>query len=257
MSGVLLHSFEDWRESVSKGDVQRYRETVDELAKRSLEVYRELVHENDAVFTFFEKVTPIEALADVRFGSRPAYRPGAKAGIEGIRAIPWGFGWTQTRIMLPGWLGVGTALADIANTAEGLDLLKAMTRTWPFFDDLLAKIEMVCAKADLEIAEAYVSQLGDASERALLDRLREEFDLTVATILRIREADHLLDENTVLQAAIALRNPYVDALSLLQISFMRKKVEAGVDVVDAGESVLSDALATTVSGVAQGLRNTG
>src|SRR5688500_9464248 len=104
---------------------------MDALSKRSLEVYRELVHENDAVFRFFQKVTPIEALADVRFGSRPAYRPGAQAGIEGIRAIPWGFGWTQTRIMMPGWFGVGSALAELAREPHGFDLLKAMTRDWP------------------------------------------------------------------------------------------------------------------------------
>jgi phosphoenolpyruvate carboxylase len=132
-----------------------------------------------------------------------------------------------------------------------------MTRTWPFFDDLLAKVEMVCAKADLEIAEAYVSQLGGDAELALLDRLRREFELTVSMLLRIRGADHLLDENTVLQAAIALRNPYVDALSLLQISFMQKKLEAPPDDAGAEQSVVADALATTVSGVAQGLRNTG
>ena len=257
LSGVLLHSFEDWRDDVPEREVQRYRETMDELAKRSLDVYRELVHEDDAVFTFFEKVTPIEALADVRFGSRPAYRPGSKAGIEGIRAIPWGFGWTQTRIMLPGWLGVGSALRDLANDGQGLDLLNAMTRNWPFFDDLLAKIEMVCAKADLEVAGAYVSQLGGDDERALLDRLQKEFELTVAMLLQIRGADHLLDENTVLQAAIGLRNPYVDALSLLQISFMRKKLEAPRDDNAEEQSLLEDALATTVSGVAQGLRNTG
>ena len=257
LSGALLHSFEDWRDDVAESDVLRYREAMEELAARSLDVYRELVHEDDAVFTFFEKVTPIEALADVRFGSRPAYRPGAKAGIEGIRAIPWGFGWTQTRIMLPGWLGVGTALAELADKPAGLDLLEAMTRTWPFFDDLLAKVEMVCAKADLEIAAAYVSQLGGDAERALLDRLRSEFELTVSMLLRIRGADHLLDENTVLQAAIALRNPYVDALSLLQISFMQKKLEAQPDDAGAEQSVVADALATTVSGVAQGLRNTG
>ena len=257
LSGVLLHSFEDWRDVVPAEGVQRYREAMDRLAARTLDVYRELVHEDDAVFTFFEKVTPIEALADVRFGSRPAYRPGAKSGIEGIRAIPWGFGWTQTRIMLPGWVGVGTALSEFASNDQGLDLLKEMTGTWPFFDDLLAKIEMVCAKADLEIAELYVSQLGGETERALLDRLRAEFERTVRMILRIRGADHLLDDNRVLQAAIALRNPYVDALSLIQVSLMRKKVEGRVSNDRAEESLIADALATTVSGVAQGLRNTG
>jgi phosphoenolpyruvate carboxylase len=254
LSGVLLHSFEDWRDDVPDDRVQRYRETMERLAAKSLELYRGMVHDSDAVFTFFRRVTPIDALADVRFGSRPAYRPGAKAGIEGIRAIPWGFGWTQTRIMLPGWLGVGTALSELAGDRHGLELLRAMTRDWPFFDDLLGKIEMVCAKADLEIAELYVSELGGEAERALLDKLRAEFELTVEMILRIRGADHLLDENTVLQAAIALRNPYVDALSLLQVAFMQRKLRSRADEAD---SIVSDALATTVSGIAQGLRNTG
>ncbi|MGK2962246.1 MAG: phosphoenolpyruvate carboxylase, partial [Gemmatimonadaceae bacterium] len=174
------------------------------------------------------------------------------------RAIPWGFGWTQTRIMLPGWLGAGTALSEIAGEPGGLELLARMTKLWPFFDDLLSKIEMVCAKADLEIGEAYVSALGGEADRGLLERLRGEFDAAVTTLMRIRGTDHLLDDNTVLQAAIALRNPYVDALSLLQISFMKKKLASGEEAAGDGErSVLQEALVTTLSGIAQGLRNTG
>ena len=191
------------------------------LTARSLRLYRELVHEGHALFDMFRIATPIEELADARFGSRPAYRPGAKSGISGIRAIPWGFGWTQVRLMLTGWLGAGTALEEFSATPDGLATLQAMAREWPFFDDLLGKIEMVCAKADLEIARLYVEQLG--GDMGLFEQLREEFERTVAAIHAIRGTEQLLTDTPVLQAAIALRNPYVDPLSLLQVALLRKK----------------------------------
>jgi phosphoenolpyruvate carboxylase len=202
----------------------------------------------------FERASPIEELASARFGSRPAYRPGSGSGIESIRAIPWVFGWTQNRLMLPGWLGVGTALAEIVEQDGGVDKLQRMARAWPFFDDLLARIDMVCAKADVEITRAYVEMLGADTE--LLDTLVDEFDRTVSLILRIRNATELLSDNEVLKTAITLRNPYVDALSVLQIAQLARKrtlarqKDASLDEVEA-------ILATTVSGVAQGLRNTG
>jgi phosphoenolpyruvate carboxylase len=254
LSGVLLQGFNDWRESVSERETVRFRAVMDALSARSLDVYRELVHGNDALFTLFRAATPVEELANARFGSRPAYRPGATAGVDGIRAIPWGFGWTQIRLMLTGWLGVGTALAEMSDVPSGLELLRRMTRTWPFFDDLIAKIEMVCAKADLVVARTYVERLG--GDLGLLERLEKEFERTVRAVLLIRETDHLLDDATVLQAAIALRNPYVDALSLLQIALLRRK-RRGDDLAEDERTRLDEALATTLSGVAQGLRNTG
>ena len=126
-----------------------------------------------------------------------------------------------------------------------------MTRAWPFFDDLLAKIEMVCAKADMAVARAYVEHLG--GDVALLGRLQEEFERAVRALLRIRDAEQLIDDTPVLQSSIALRNPYVDVLSLLQISLLERKRVAGGE---PGPEV-QEALATTLSGVAQGLRNTG
>ena len=128
-----------------------------------------------------------------------------------------------------------------------------MAREWPFFDDLLAKIEMVCAKADPEIARLYATRLG--GDLALLDELEAELARTVDAVLRIREADALLDDNAVLRAAIALRNPYVDPLSLLQIALLARR-RATPDDAPEREAV-TDALATTLSGIAQGLRNTG
>jgi phosphoenolpyruvate carboxylase len=188
----------------------------------------------------------VEELAGARFGSRPAYRPGAKAGITGIRAIPWSFGWTQIRLMINGWLGAGTALTHHTSTPEGLARLREMAAQWPFFDDLLSKIEMVCAKTDLEIARLYVESLG--GDVALLDTLEQEFRDTVEAILLIRNTRELLRDNEVLRTAIGLRNPYVDPLSLIQIAMMRRKRQ--------GDEV-GEVLATTLSGIAQGLRNTG
>ena len=252
LAGALLQEFTDWRDGVPREEVDAMRARMTSMAARGLNVYRDLVHDDDALFALFRVATPIAELADARFGSRPAYRPGAAPGIEGIRAIPWGFGWTQIRLMLTGWLGAGTALAHEVATPEGLAALRRMAATWPFFDDLLGKIEMVCAKTDLEIARLYVERLG--GDVALLASLEEEYRRTVEAILRIREREFLAGDSPVLQSAIGLRNPYVDPLSLLQVALLeRKRASGSADE----EARIEEVLATTLSGIAQGLRNTG
>jgi phosphoenolpyruvate carboxylase len=258
LGGVLLQEFTDWRDGREASQVAQFRETMDALAARSLRVYRALVHESPELFELFRAVTPIEELADARFGSRPAYRPGSKPGVGGIRAIPWQFGWTQIRLMLPGWLGAGTALAEIAGTLNGMEQVREMAGAWPFFDDLLAKIEMACATADLEIARAYVTRLG--GDVRLFEQLEEEYARTVQQLLEIRGREYLLDDSAVLQTAIGLRNPYVDPLSLLQIVLLERRRSDGEErgaEDDEGAQRIRDALATTLSGIAQGLRNTG
>ena len=157
--------------------------------------------------------------------------------------------------MLPGWLGVGTALDAVAAEPGGLDVLRRMAQAWPFFDDLLGKVEMVCAKADLGIARLYVRELGGDGDLRLFEQLEEEFRRTIAVLLRIRESDYLMRDNPMLQTAIGLRNPYVDPLSLLQITLLRRKRDAAPD--DPELAPVSAALASTLNGIAQGLRNTG
>jgi phosphoenolpyruvate carboxylase len=256
-AGVLLHEFSDWRRKVSAKEVVDFTDVMDGLSARSREVYHKLVHEGDELFQLFRVATPIDELANARFGSRPAYRPGAKAGIEGIRAIPWGFGWTQIRLMLTGWLGIGTALGEAVSTRDGLRRLQRMASCWPFFDDLLGKAEMVCAKTDVEIARAYVRHLG--GDMNLLDQLVSEYERAVEALLLIRGRRRLLDDAPVLQSAIELRNPYVDPLSLLQISLLRRKRNRPSDAkgTKGANEKIDDALATTLSGIAQALRNTG
>ena len=257
LSGVLLHRFEDWRDGLGPGEEAQFRDIMDRLAGEALPRYRSVVSGSGAgdLFRLFLETTPVRELADVRFGSRPAYRALAGETMEGIRAIPWVFGWTQTRLMLPGWLGVGTALEAVGGEPGGLALLRRMAQAWPFFDDLLAKIEMVCAKADLAIARMYVRELGADADLALFDQLEDEFRRTVSALLRIRESDYLMRDNPMLQTAIGLRNPYVDPLSLLQVTLLERKRSAVAD--DPALASVVAGLASTLNGVAQGLRNTG
>ncbi len=249
VSGTLMAGFGDWRKEVPADEVEAYRETMGRLSELALPVFRGMVHDDPALFGLFSGCTPVAELARVHFGSRPAYRARGAGTMAGIRAIPWVFGWTQIRLLLPGWLGVGTALSTVAAEPGGLDRLRAMSRRWPFFDDLLAKVEMVCAKADLEVAALYVEQLG--GDPALLARLRAEFERTVEAVVAIRERPHLLATQPSLQTAIGLRNPYVDVLSLLQVGLLKRRHE--------GEEggALDEALGTCLNGIAQGLRNTG
>jgi phosphoenolpyruvate carboxylase len=253
VAGTLMHTFTDWRVGLAPGEESRFREVMDQLSATALPVYRKLVHEDPAVFEMLLKTTPVKELAHVQFGSRPVYREGASQSMESIRAIPWMFGWTQIRLMLPAWLGVGTALERATAEPGTLEVLRRMAKVWPFFDDFLGKVEMVCAKTDLEIARAYVTHL-DGDVR-LLDRLAEEFHRTVRAVLTIRDAPDLIMDNEVLRTSIALRNPYVDPLSLLQISLLRRKRQMRDG--DPQVKALDDAIGTTLNGVAQGLRNTG
>jgi phosphoenolpyruvate carboxylase len=155
--------------------------------------------------------------------------------------------------MLTSWLGAGTALAEAASEPGGLELLQQMATAWPFFDDLIAKIEMVCAKADIEIAELYLTQLGDYGK--LFADLRSEYERTTATILAIRKKGSLAAEHRFLAKSMQLRNPYVDPLNLLQVSLLRRKRALSPEAPEM--KLLDQALGTTLNGIAQGMRNTG
>lgn len=252
-TGTLLHNFSDWREGLAPGEAEAFYATMDELAEVAVAHFRGVVHEDPALFELFTAATPVAELAHVHFGSRPAYRAKGKGTMSGIRAIPWVFGWTQNRMMLPAWLGTGSALQAVLARPEGAARLARMARAWPFFDDLLAKLEMVCAKSDLEVARLYVTGLG--ADLALFERLQAEYQRTVDAITTIRGHAHLLDDQRVLRDSIGLRNPYVDPLSLLQVSLLRRK--RALDPEDPQRAALDEVLGTTLKGVAQGLRNTG
>ena len=211
--------------------------------------YRELVHDDPEFPELFRGMTPIDVIERLRIGSRPGKRRQMR-GVQDLRAIPWVFAWTQARVILPGWFGVGTGL-EHAVSRHGLETLRDMARGWPFFDTFLADVEMVLAKADLGIAARYAELAGAAGER-LFPGIVEEFERTRTLVLDLRETSSLLERDPTLRRSILLRNPYVDPMSFLQVDRLRRWREG--DRADRG---LERLLIETVRGIARGLRNTG
>jgi phosphoenolpyruvate carboxylase len=223
-----------------------------EMAADSAALYRQIVHGDPDFVAFFQAVTPVHEISRLRLGSRPAKRSQA-GGIEDLRAIPWVFSWTQSRIVLPAWLGLGTALR-CARERHGLDLLRQMAAEWPFFTSVLSNAEMGCAKADLGIARRYVGLWDDDEARERIWRpLEAELERTIEELVLIGGGERLLDRDPVLQASIDRRNPFVDPLSFVQVELMRRLRE---DPDDAPEQLGRVGL-LTINGIASGLRNTG
>jgi phosphoenolpyruvate carboxylase len=211
--------------------------------------YRALVYDDPRFSEYFALATPIDVIQSMPIGSRPPVRR-AGSGIEQLRAIPWVFAWTQSRHMLPGWYGLGTALEHIVR-GHGEAVVLDMLRDWPFFRALVDDVEMVLATADIGIAARY-ARLAGPLEPVFFPTIRAEFDRTVSSVLRIKGTDALLDEDPALQRSIRLRNPYVDPMSLLQVELLARWRAAGRPDDD-----LFGALLATVRGIAQGLQNTG
>ena len=222
-----------------------------EMAAESERVYRAIVHDDPDFVRFFEGVTPVGEVSRLRLGSRPAKRSQA-AGIGDLRAIPWVFSWTQSRIVLPAWLGLGTGLRA-ARERHGLELLRQMAAEWPFFTSVLSNAEMGCAKADLGIAQRYVELWDDPARDRIWGALQAEFELTVAELVTIGAGRRLLDSEPVLQASIDRRNPAVDPLSFVQVEILRRIRRAG----DDPSQDLHRVSQLTINGIASGLRNTG
>lgn len=254
MAGTLMATYSDWRKDVSPAEQKAFREALDTISSEAREEFRKVVHDDPELFQVFLTATPVRELSHVHFGSRPAYRERGAGTMAGIRAIPYNFGWTQTRLMLTAWLGAGNAFAKAASTPAGLELLQRMAAKWPFFDDLLAKLEMVCAKADFAIAELYLTELGNF--RSFYEAMSTEYELMVKTLLAIRGRKSLLEGHKFLGESMDLRNPYVDPLNLLQIALLKKK-RSIQDPASKELELLNQALGTSLNGIAQGMRNTG
>ena len=235
------------------------RPIMDELAATSREAYRALIHDDPGFASFFRDVTPIAELSDLRLGSRPAARGRSEGApsIDSLRAIPWTFAWSQARINLPGWYGLGTALERYraVHGEAGLDAVARLARDWPFLRSLVDNAEMSLAKADMGVARLYAALAhgeGDAGRWATIET---EFHRTAAMLRRITGRDRLLDDAPVLQRSIALRNPYVNSLSELQVRLLARLRELPRDDPERGRVLRLVQL--TVNGVAAGLQNTG
>lgn len=230
-----------------------WEEALEWMSGAAFEFYRERVAENEDVVPYFEEATPVLEFDLAKIGSRPARRSSQTRGLADLRAIPWVFGWMQSRHVLPAWFGVGHALERFVEEREGgAALLEEMTRDLPLFMNLVGDVEMGMAKADLSIARRYAGLVGDAALRErVFGMIADEFERTRRIVLRVSRQTRLLERNPVLARSIELRNPYVDPMSLVQIELLRRK-RAGQESEE-----LDYALAATMNGISAGLRNTG
>jgi phosphoenolpyruvate carboxylase len=233
-------------------DESEWETAMEQMSEDAFRHYREKIVKNPDTLEYFEQATPVLEFDQVKIGSRPARRS-LGGGLEDLRAIPWVFGWMQSRHVLPAWFGVGYALERFrSGRADGERLLQEMLRDFPLFEDLIRNVELGMAKADLTIARVYAGLVEDSGLRErVFGVIAEEFERTKREILRVSGQERLLETSPVLARSIRLRNPYVDPMSLIQVDLLRRKREG------QESDELNYALAATINGIAAGLRNTG
>jgi phosphoenolpyruvate carboxylase len=230
----------------------RWEEAVEQMSQEAYRVYRRDIAENSDVLEYFEQATPVNELDAARIGSRPSRRTRGRR-LEDLRAIPWVFGWMQSRHAVPAWFGVGHALETFVNRGSGHEqLIRQIARGFPLFAALIANVEIGMAKADLGIARVYSGLVKDAAlRRRVFSMLEEEFLRSRRVLLRITGQRELLARNRVLARSIRLRNPYVDPMSLIQVELLRRKQRG------QHSAELEYSLGATINGIAAGLHNTG
>ena len=232
-------------------DIPEIKEMMDEIVEDSYKIYRKLVFENPNFYNYFFEATPIKEVSSLNIGSRPASRKKI-TDIGGLRAIPWVFSWSQSRIMLPGWYGVGTAFSNFINKESGnIDKLRTMYKDWPFFTSLLSNVDMVMSKSDMEIAKEYANLCKDDETKEVYNEILREWKLTKQVVLDISEHKEFLEDNTYLTKSLENRLQYFNTLNLLQIELIRRAREA-----ETLESQINT-IHITINGVATGLRNSG
>ena len=251
-----------------------WNQLMSRLATRSREHYRALVHDNPDLVAFFQQVTPIEEISKLQISSRPARRKSGAKDLSSLRAIPWVFGWTQSRFLLPSWFGVGTALAsEVDSDPEQLDLLRRLHQRWPFFRMLISKVEMTLSKVDLDLARHYMISLGAPENRESFERIfqviADEYTLTRKLVLQITGQSRLLASDHGLQLSVDLRNRTIVPLGFLQVALLRRLRDQNRQPPMSESSSSSDDGRTysrsellrgallTLNGIAAGMRNTG
>jgi phosphoenolpyruvate carboxylase len=249
LGAVLSASLFHTKSVLPASQLEEWDRVMDQISAAALRAYRGLI-DHPSLVPYFLSSTPVDALGELNIGSRPAHRTGQR-NLTDLRAIPWVFGWTQTRQNVPGWFGVGSGLAAIRSRGGG-EMLAEMAARWPFFATLLSNVEMVLAKTDLVISARYIERLVRPEHRDLFDVIRAEHDLTLHEVLRATGSRRLLERAPTLRRTLAVRDAYLDPLHLLQIELLDRARGS-----DDSDGELTRALLLTINGIANGLRNTG
>ena len=238
-------------------DHGQYYEVMEALARAGEQTYRELIDRTEGLLDYFYEATPVTEIGLLNIGSRPSHRKKEDRSKDSIRAIPWVFGWAQSRHTLPAWYGIGTALAGFAGDDEArLGTLRRMYRDWPFFRALLANTQMSLAKAQMDIAEEYAALAEDQEvARRVYALIREEFALTRDMVLRVAELDCLLEETPALALSLTRRDPYLDPLNHIQITLLKRTRDP--DLSEKDHKRWLEPLLRSINAIASGMRNTG
>ena len=232
-------------------DIPEIQVIMDEIVEDSYNKYRELVFENPNFYNYFFEATPIKEISSLNIGSRPASRKKI-TDIGGLRAIPWVFSWSQSRIMLPGWYGVGTAFSNFINKDKGnIEKLRKMYKGWPFFTSLLSNVDMVMSKSDMDIAKEYANLCKEEETKKVYEEILREWNLTKQVVLEISEHKEFLEDNTYLTRSLENRLQYFNTLNLIQLELIKRSREGKLP-----ESQINT-IHITINGVATGLRNSG